>query len=253
MSDPKSRFSNRVQDYVRYRPHYPDEAIQFILESVGLPSGVTIADIGAGTGISAEPFLKRGSNVIGIEPNREMREAGEGLLSTFPNYRSVEGSAEKTTLETASVDMVISGQAFHWFDRAKAKVEFARILKPGGPVVLFWNERLIDATEFLTEYEALIKRFATDYAKVDHRRMNDDVIAEFFGQKPTKAVFKNEQRLDFEGLWGRLISSSYVPEAHTHEATEMKQELLGLFDKYSTQNQISLLYETLIYIQRLGD
>src|SRR5689334_15561560 len=132
MVDPTLRFSNRVDNYSKYRPTYPSAVLDLLAAECGLTSNALIADIGSGTGLLAELFLTNGNRVVGVEPNREMRAAGERLLANAPGFTSVDGTAEATTLAAGSVDFVTAGQAFHWFDRALARVEFARILKPEG-------------------------------------------------------------------------------------------------------------------------
>src|SRR6185503_18677591 len=150
-----SRFSSRVEDYAKYRPGYPSELLEILNSECGLSRESVIADVGSGTGLLSEVFLRNGNTVFGIEPNELMRTTAEGLLKGFEHFQSVVGTAEKTTLPESSVDFVTAGQAFHWFDRAAAKQEFARILKPDGWVVLIWNARRVGSTPFLREYEAL--------------------------------------------------------------------------------------------------
>jgi SAM-dependent methyltransferase len=261
-----SRFSNRVQDYVKYRPHYPEEMIDRVIELAGIEPGDVVADIGSGTGISSLPFLDRGFDVVGVEPNAAMREAAEEIISlhlaeqmedaeiqdgTDPIFISVEETAEDTKIDEQSVDLVIAGQAFHWFDRVKFRQECKRMLKPGAKVALFWNERLIDVNDFLREYEELIKRYATDYSKIDHRRMDDEVITEFLGRRPHIETFPNVQVLDFDGLYGRLASSSYIPAPDDPAMQEMKRELREIFDRYQQNGTIELLYETKLYVSEI--
>ena len=249
--DPTSRFSSRVDDYVKYRPSYPPPFVNWLIEEAGLTAQSVIADIGSGTGISAKLFLDRGMSVTGIEPNSEMRNAAEDILADYRKFTSNGASAEATTLPDASIDLVIAGQAFHWFDRDAFRLECNRILRAKGKVALFWNERLIDATPFLREYEELIKRFATDYSKVDHRRMDDKVIESFFGKPPKIATFPNVQVLDFDGLKGRLMSSSYVPAADDPATEKMLIELRDLYDMHAVDERIELLYETKVYLSDL--
>src|SRR4051812_34197437 len=147
MTDSTTRFSSRVNAYMRTRPDYPAEILDTLKQDCGLTESSVIADIGSGTGILSRMFLSNGNTVYGVEPNREMREAGEKLLSpAYPQYQSIAATAETTSLPNASVDFVTAGQAFHWFDRGKCRVEFARILRPHGWVALVWNERLTDST-----------------------------------------------------------------------------------------------------------
>src|SRR4026208_981769 len=140
-NDPTKRFSKRVENYIQYRPKYPPAVFDFLRNELNLAPSSIIADVGSGTGISSEMFLRNGNTVFGIEPNSEMREAGERNLSQFASFKSIYGTAEATTLEDHSVDFVIAGQAFHWFDRARSRAEFFRILKKNGWVVLIWNDR----------------------------------------------------------------------------------------------------------------
>ena len=149
MTDPTQRFTSRVEHYVRYRPSYPRDLLDLLETRCGLSSASVVADVGSGTGILSELFLENGNRVIGIEPNKEMREAAERRLRRHPRFTSVAGTAEATTLDDASADFVAAGQAFHWFDPERARTEFSRILKPGGWVVLAWNLRRKEATPFL--------------------------------------------------------------------------------------------------------
>src|SRR4029453_17979120 len=126
MSDSIQRFSSRVEDYIKYRPSYPPALLDTLVTQCRLTPTAEVADIGSGTGLLSELFLRNGNRVYGVEPNREMREAGERLLSAYPSFVSVDGRAEATMLDDASVDFVTAGQAFHWFDPPHARREFMR-------------------------------------------------------------------------------------------------------------------------------
>jgi SAM-dependent methyltransferase len=252
MSDPAKRFSSRVENYVRFRPGYPPEIIGLLRDDCGLTSGSDIADIGSGTGKLTELFLANGNRVFGVEPNREMREAGERLLQHFPRFTSIHGTAEAATLPDRSVDFITAGQAFHWFDAEKCRTEFMRILKPGGWLVVVWNDRRIDATPFLAAYEELLREFSTDYAHVNHRRFNDGVaIQQFFGGQPRLKNFPIVQRFDFDGLKGRLLSSSYAPEAGQPKHDEMLATLKRIFEAHQQNGLVVFEYETHVYHGRL--
>jgi SAM-dependent methyltransferase len=252
MNDPTQRFSNRVENYVRYRPHYPPDVIEALTRECGLTSDSRIADVGSGTGILTEMFLRNGNEVFAVEPNREMREAGEQILGSFPRFHSVAGRAEATTLGDASVRFVLAGQAFHWFDREKAREEFLRILEPDGWVMLVWNERETGPEPFLVEYEQLLHRYATDYAQVDHRRMDDAVLGAFFGADGfVFRAFGNRQEHDLAGLEGRLLSSSYVPDAGHPDHAPMLQALHKLFETYRVAGRVAVRYTTKMYYGRL--
>lgn len=250
--DPTKRFSSRVGNYARYRPGYPKEILELLKTECGLTRESVVADIGSGTGKLTELFLANGNAVFGVEPNREMREAGERLLAGSSKFTSVAATAEETTLHDASVDFIAAGQAFHWFDRKRCRVEFARILKRGGWVVLVWNDRKTEATPFLEEYEKLLKDYATDYSKVDHKNIDDEVVREFFGYAPGKKTFPSSQEFDYDGLEGRLLSSSYAPEQGQAKHTEMIRDLEKLFEMRQEDGRVQFVYDTVVYYGRLN-
>ncbi|MGH7941600.1 MAG: class I SAM-dependent methyltransferase [Limisphaerales bacterium] len=242
----KARFSNRVANYIRYRPGYPAEIVTLLRDECGLTKGSVIADIGSGTGKLSELFLKAGCNVFGVEPNKEMREAGRRMH--YSNFTSVEASAEETTLPSGGVDFITAGQAFHWFDPDRCRLEFARILKPDGWVVIIWNDRQDDTTPFLAAYERLLEQFGTDYAQVHHRRSDDpEALREFFGDPPQFRSFRNAQRFDFEGVKGRLLSSSYAPVAGQPKHEEMIAELKRIFEAWQRDGLVDFEYDTHVY------
>jgi len=251
--DSKSRFSSRVENYVRYRPGYPEELVATLQAECGLSAGSRVADIGSGTGLLALPFLRLGCRVMGVEPNAEMRAAGDRLLADFPNFSSRAASAESTGLGEHSVDFVTAGQAFHWFDRSLARVEFERILRPGGWVALVWNERRVDTTPFLRAYEQLLLDFGTDYQQVDHRNVDENVIREFIGHATLHSrVFENIQWFGLEGVRGRLLSSSYVPEAGAPGYAEMLAELERIFNLYAQDGRVAFAYDTRLFFDRFS-
>jgi SAM-dependent methyltransferase len=245
------RFSNRVANYVKYRPGYPVEVIQFFKDRLGLNFGSVIADIGSGTGLSAKVFLENGNTVYGVEPNGAMRDAGEEFLIDFPNFKSVDGTSEATTLPDAFVDHIIAAQAFHWFEPVGTRLEFRRILKPGGYVSLIWNERHTDSTPFLREYEQLLLKYGSDYKEVRHEQITFDVLSAFFLVPFEQATFQNVQIFDFDGLKGRLLSSSYMPSETDTAFEPMIKELEPLFAKHAERGRIKVLYDTNIYYCQL--
>ncbi len=245
------RFSSRVADYVRYRPAYPGEMIDVLREHAGLHVGARVADVGSGTGISSRLLLDAGCEVFAVEPNGPMREAAESLLGENSRFHSIAAPAEATTLADGSVDVVFSAQAFHWFDRARARAEFTRILRPGGSVVLVWNVRQTESAPFLREYEALLRKFAPDYMQVRHENVDDSAFREFFlDARFMRHALPNGQHFDFDGLRGRLLSSSYAPaEGHPlHEP--MLAELRRIFGAHQHDGKVSFLYDTEIVIGR---
>ncbi len=247
MLSPTARFSTRVENYVKYRPGYPTAIIRLLEAECGLEPSSVIADLGSGTGKLAELFLPQGCTVYGVEPNKEMREAGERLLAVYPGFISVAAPAEATTLPGHSVDFITVGQAYHWFDQAQAKVEFARILRPGGWVVLVWNDRRDDSL-FQQAYEDLIKTYAVDYEQVNHRNVDERQIRQGLGLEPFRiARFDYAQVFDYEGLKGRLLSSSYAPEAGHPHHEPMLTALAALFTRFQVDGRVRFDYETQVY------
>lgn len=250
-SNATSRFSDRVENYVRYRPGYPPQVIHTLRNECGLTPDHDIADIASGTGIWTRLLLENGNRVFGVEPNNEMRQAGERLLARFDRFTSVAGSAEATTLPDRSVDFVTAAQAAHWFDRARARAEFARILRASGRLVLLWNERCKDSTPFLRDYEKLLLTFGTDYEEMRHERTTT-VIREFFDPAPfEERTVPMRQELDYRGLQGRLLSSSYVPGPEHSNHAAMLRELGRMFAEHALEGQIAFEYRTRLYFGRL--
>lgn len=246
-----ARFSDRVENYVRYRPGYPAEAVRVLKDECGLRPEHVTADIASGTGIWTRVLLENGNFVFGVEPNAEMRQAGERWLAGFARFKSVEGTAEATTLADESVDFVTAAQAAHWFDRERARREFVRILRPGGGLVLLWNERETDSTPFLRDYEKLLLTYGTDYAEVRHERTTDEVN-EFFDPAPFQGrVFAMRQEFDYAGVEGRLLSSSYAPGPGDPKHEPMLRELRRIFAKYAVDGQAVFEYKTRVYFGRL--
>jgi len=246
-SDPTGRFSSRVEDYIRYRPSYPEAILDWLARECGLTPQARIADIGSGTGILSSLFLRFGCRVDGVEPNSAMRLAAERLLAAEPRFHSVDGRAEATSLPAGSVDFVTAGQAYHWFEPEAARSEFSRILKPHGWVVLVWNERLV-TTGFLTAYEALLQGLSSDYGRVDHRRIDTGEITRFFTHSGWRLEsFPNHQDFDWDGLRGRLLSSSYAPLPGSPNYQPMMEELAGLFAAHQQSGRVKVVYETKVY------
>lgn len=258
--NPTTRFTNRVDDYRRFRPGYPDALVTRLREIGALPEHAVVADIGSGTGISAELLLRHGVDVIAVEPNEPMRRVAEETLGREfgSRFRSVDGRAEATGLEPASVDMVLAAQAFHWFDRSAFHAECKRILRPRdvasradrsapGWIALVWNDRRLDSTPFLAAYEALLQRFGTDYRQVAHRNIDTAAIKAFFAPfEPIMFTLENRQRLDLEGLRGRTRSSSYVPAPDDPRHAPMIAELDRIFAAFAVDGTVDIDYDVTV-------
>ncbi|WP_127531144.1 class I SAM-dependent methyltransferase [Paenibacillus kobensis] len=246
--DNTKRFSDRVDMYVKYRPSYPAEAIDFLYDKVGFSTSSVIADIGAGTGKFSKLLLDRGSSIMAVEPNKEMRESALLELGGQAGYRAVPGTAEQTELADQSVDFIVCAQAFHWFDRVAARQEFRRILRPGGKAVLIWNSRLTEGTPFREEYDQLLHRYGVDYHKLKHKNISPADLAAFYHPEPMQeARFVYGQSFDFDGLCGRMKSSSYIPLPGDPAYEPMMQELQAIFARNEQDGQVPFEYETEVY------
>jgi SAM-dependent methyltransferase len=250
--DPTTRFSDRVENYVLYRPGYPAALAQALQRDVGLARASMVADIGSGTGASAEMLLGIGCEVFAVEPNAEMRKAAEARLGHETRFHSVAARAEATTLDGGRLDAITAGQAFHWFAVRETRSEFARILRPHAPVALFWNTRRTEGSPFLEAYEQLLHQFGTDYAKVNHRNVDAAALRVFFGGPYQSRVFSNEQAFDYDGLHGRLLSSSYAPGPGHPSYEAMAAALRQLFDRHQHHGRVRMEYETELFFGPLG-
>jgi SAM-dependent methyltransferase len=251
--EPTKRFSNRVGYYVRARPGYPAGIIDLLASGVGLTSNHRIADIGSGTGLLSRVFLEHGNTVFGVEPNAEMRRAGEEQLASYARFQSIDGAAEATTLERGSVDGVAAGQAFHWFDPAKAREEFRRILVPGGWSALIWNERRTDGGGFDLAYEALIRQYTTDRKTAEKKGGSmkvADAVAAFFEGRFTADWLENHQDLDLNGAIARVLSSSYMPMSGP-KVDDMLGDLVNIFQRHQKDGKIRIGYVTRVFYGKL--
>lgn len=240
---PLTRFTSRADDYARFRPDYPEEAISEILKGLGTPGGLTVVDVGAGTGISSRRLADRACRVIAVEPNEAMRAAA----NPHPLVDFVDASAEKIPVADESVDLVTCFQAFHWFRPDAALREFSRILKTKGRLAVVWNERDED-DGFTREYGDIVRRFATS-PSVERRNETFDanLAAMWFGDL-SQATFKYEQRLSRDGLLGRARSASYLPSEGPDFRT-MVAALDALVERWrDPSGTVTIVYGTEVHL-----
>ncbi len=246
MKDTTKRFSNRVENYIKFRPSYPEKLIEYLNDVVGINQESIVADIGAGTGIFTELLVNKVKSIYAVEPNLEMRMAADFRLRKYPNYFSINGTAENTTLNNNIINFIVAAQAFHWFNIPKTHIEFKRILKEKGILILIWNSRIND-TEFLKVYEEALKTYSTDYNEVNHQNLMEEDLQKFFSSKITKVEFDNFQEFNFNGVLGRLLSSSYAPLEETENYTQIEKILREAFISFSENDSVRFNYKTEVY------
>ena len=249
--DSTERFSNRVDDYDKYRPTYPKAVLDVLTREAGLTPASVVADVGSGTGIFSELLLDHGNMVIGVEPNGPMRQAAERRLGTRKNFRSVNGTAEATTLSDKSVDAVVVAQAFHWFDHSQAPREFKRIAKQRAFVALIWNARIATSSALNTDYERIVHTFGTDFARSGGELVPTMHLRELLGPSMKLCTLHNEQVMDWPALRGRLQSASYIPTPDRPRYDEMISALRRAYETHQQNGIVRLLYETRVYLADL--
>ena len=251
--DSTVRFSDRVEAYLAGRPRYPAAIVDHLAACGALPARGVVADIGVGTGLSAEPFLAAGHRVIGVEPNAPMRAAGAEFLARFPNYEFRDGTADATGLDAGSIDLVIAAQAFHWFDPQRFRAESLRILRPGGWAALIWNDRDLTGSRFLAGYEALLVEYGNDYLAIRYKHQDTDAIPIYFGGRaPVAAEFKHQRRMDWAALAALAGSASYLPAPGQPRHAELMAALRALFDAEATGGSIEMRYTCRVHAAPLA-
>jgi len=249
-ADSTRRFSNRAGFYAAYRPKYPDSVIDHLKRDAGLGENAVIADVGSGTGNSAELFLRHGHEVYGVEPNREMRFAAEGRLQHFPKFHSISGTAEDTSLPDACVDWVISASSFHWFDARLARAEFQRILRPDGTVLLMGNLHRKTGSEFMAAYSGIFRKYSERNRAYENR---EERIRELFAPHGYQtAALKYHESLDLGQLSGRLLSYSSIPLSGQPGHDAMMQELRDAFERASENGRVPSEGEVTLHWGRLS-
>jgi SAM-dependent methyltransferase len=248
MQDNTQKFTGRADAYAKYRPRYPKEILRFLEREADFDSSKIIADVGSGTGMLSRLFLENGNPVFGVEPNDDMRKQAERELAQFPIFTSIKGTAENTTLRNGSIDLVSAGQALHWFDPERSRIEFSRILRHNGHVCIVYNDRTREEP-LMESYEKVIEKAkrVTQYSNLDHHDIESDYVSRFLGNSSHKRFsVPNGQTLDFEGLLGRASSASYWPKDNQEGVAQVKAELRALFDEFQKNNRITLTYNTYV-------
>jgi SAM-dependent methyltransferase len=251
MDDPRERFSATVEAYRRYRPDYPDALIEWIVGEAGIGPGDRVLDIGCGTGITTRQFTGRGLRVVGLDPNRAMLAAA-AAEDGGPSY--VRAVAEVLPFQAGTIAAATSGQAFHWLDLDRVIPDLARVLRPGGLCVAFWNERETDTTPFLRDYENLLLERCPDYPVASAVEVIERIASHPAVGRTRQADFSHQQRFDRDGLHGRAWSSSYVVHG-VREPAVFDAALHDVFDRHQVAGEVAFLYQTraIAFAPRRGD
>jgi SAM-dependent methyltransferase len=244
------RFDGLAAAYSAYRPTYPPALVDFVAQQLGVSSPARIIDVGSGTGISAELFLKAGYAVTCVEPGADMFARATANLAHYPLAQFVQSRAESTGLPAADADLVLAGHSFHWFDVAACRREFARILKPAGWVALLWNSR-DESDGFTREYYERIEPFASAHPHLDPAS-NEARARSFFGNDYRVRRFPNPARWSLNELLGFVFSASYLPKRETAEAAPLIAEVEQLFARCATDGKISFAIVAEVYYGHSG-
>lgn len=244
-------FSHKVTDYAASRPGYPAALYDALRDSGALPSVPSIvADLGAGTGLFAEGLLIRGHRVFAVEPNGPMRAAADARLHRYETYRGIDGGAEATTLESASVDLVTAAQAFHWFDVEATRTECLRILRSSGKVALVWNDRVLSDPLQIAIDEIFAEFGGAVRDALVARESRENVPRFFAGAAATTVEVPNEQTLDRTGLHGLIFSRSYMPPRDSESGARAAQRIDAIFATHATGGTVLMRYRTTATIAR---
>ena len=190
-----------------------------------------------------------------VEPNEAMRQAAEEALGARPHFHSVAATAEATGLPGASFAAITVAQAFHWFEPVAVRCEFQRLLRPNGWAFIIRNDRLADASPFARAYEDLLISLGESYRMVTHRDRAGSALSRraFFQEGETReAYFDNPQTLDWPGLRGRFLSSSYVPAAGESNHEDSLAKLEEIFHRHARDGQVILPQRTEVHFGKLG-
>ena len=252
-ADATERFGRRASAYARARPGYPDAAVAALSQALGLRAGATVVDLGCGTGLSCEPFLRAGFTVIGVEPNAPMRAFALERLGSIGGFRAVDGRAEATGLPAQCADLLIAAQAFHWFAVAATRAEALRVLRAPPQAALLWNDRLADGSAFARGYEALLRNFSDEYLEVRHRHERPERIDAFFGGSHWHSItVAHSDDLDLPRLADRVNSASYMPAPDHPRYAPMMAALRELFADTARDGVVTMQFETRILFGTIG-
>ena len=249
----EDKFNHLADIYEKYRPSYPEEYIKDIIIKCYLDSESLVADIGAGTGILTRQFLNNNIQIVGVEPNQDMRKILKRLEKN-PNFRSIDGTAEHTNLEDNSIDLIVVAQAFHWFDKEKFKKECKRILKPNGKVWILWNQ-LDETKEIVKEQKRIDDEYTNRFQEVngilDANKKEEQIQGFFQGNIYEKKVVDNPLENDKERFIGANLSKSYSLKKENPNYDNYIEAFGQIFDRYSENGKVMIPNKTYGYLGKV--
>lgn len=253
MVNNEEKFSGKATHYDYARPAYAESLLNTLYSDYGFSPQSVIADIGSGTGIFTEQLLKRGNKVYGVEPNTDMRKAGEERLKGYQNFVSVNGDAANTKLLNTSIDIITVAQALHWFPLEEFSKECKRILKPNGQVVIVYNQRCNDFIN--KDVDAVVARYcdirnaSTGAAYIELKRKR---INELYNGKFIEICKSNSLLMDKNKFLSYWLSRSYAPREGDVNYKLFVNDIVSVFDKYAKDGLITLKQESMAYIGKVN-
>jgi ubiquinone/menaquinone biosynthesis C-methylase UbiE len=243
------RFLGKTDDYVKFRPGYPIEILDYLSKNHGFSSNAICAEVGSGTGKFSELLLQNKNKVFAVEPNGEMRGAAEKSLTAFQSFKSVSGDSVNTTLEKGSIDFIFCAQALHWFANENTAKEFKRILKPNGRVVIIWNKKAYEKSSFMKGIHKIFIEDCIDFLSVKLENIADkEILSSLFKDNYDSYSIDTKQTFNLDGLIGRMMSASYAPPEGHPKHQKFISEIKKLFQSEEKKGSVEFLYETVTYV-----
>ena len=245
-----NKFNKMQNDYSKYRPNYSNEAIEYILNLQNVDNEFKVADIGAGTGKLSLPFVKRGLKLYGIEPNKDMYEKLLENMKEYSDFFGILGYSEKTYLDNKSIDLIVVGQAFHWFNIDEFKIECKRVLKDDSYIAILYNNGDY-SKEVINKIHELSRRYCPEYKGSSGGLYNNEDIFNNFFKEYNKIIFKNDYKLTLDQFIGLNFSASYAPKENEENHDIYLSKLEEVFNTYQEDGYLTMPNNTILRIGKI--